>query len=228
MNRKKYSLADYNKSEPFDDSCVKFFIIYEGADKEPNYFEAFSEKFIEKKKAYIHHILENDPTKGNNTPLKLKERAANFINNPPKDLKFTPSVEDKFRFVLDVDKHPINQITDLKEFNDVLLDSKLFISNFCFEVWLWFHLDNQYNIQSKKSKELKKEFGLKQNVFGINFPHGYMNIELITKAIERAKQADIDKNDYFPTEKSTKVYQLMEELLAHSVLNNDVLHPEIL
>jgi hypothetical protein len=229
MLRKKYKLEDYNKKEPFDDSSVKFFIIYEGADKEPNYFEAFKNGFLEEKKAYVHHVLEDSsPIKGN-MPKNLIERVKDFINNPPKDLKFTPSEEDKFRFVIDVDKHPEQQIIDLKEYNDTLLDSNLFISNYCFEVWLWFHLDEQEEIKSKKSKELKTELGEKQNQLKVaNFPHDYINIDLIRKAIERAEKADTKKTDYFPVEKSTKVYLLIQELLEYSILNEPVLKPEIL
>jgi hypothetical protein len=134
MNRKKFSPSDYNKEAPFDDSCIKIFIIYEGLDKEPNYFQAFCETFLEIKKAYVHHVLEsNSPVKGN-MPINLLSRVLDFIDNPPKDLKFTPSVDDKFRFILDVDKHPKQQITDLKNYSDELIDSNLFISNFCFEV----------------------------------------------------------------------------------------------
>ena len=228
MNRKKYSLSDYNKEAPFDDSCIKLFIIYEGMDKEPNYFQAFCETFLEVKKAYVHHLLEiNSPIKGN-MPKNLLARAKDFIDNPPEYLRFTPSVDDKFRFVLDVDKHPEEQIIDLKNYSDTLLDSKLFISNFCFEIWLWLHLDEQKNILATKCKEIKTQLGLKQNELGFNFPHSYMKIDLINNGIERAKQADAKKEIYFPVEKSTKVYLLMEELLQYSLLNNSVDGAEIL
>lgn len=228
MQRRKYSIADYNKSEPFDDSCIKFFIIYEGRETEPNYFEAFNEKFIEPKKAYIHHLLEKkSPVKGN-MPKNLLERAKNFIENPPKDLKFTPSKTDRFRFVLDVDKHPKEQITDLKKYSDSLIDSELFISNFCFEVWLWFHLDTKENITATKSKEMKKELGKKVNEFRFNFPHSYISINHIKEATNRARNADTNKDNFFPVEKSTKVYLLIEELLNYSTLNKNVNDPEII
>ncbi|MFY7743443.1 MAG: RloB family protein [Flavobacterium sp.] len=229
MNRKKYSLDDYNKKEPFDDSCIKFFIIYEGADREPNYFEAFKDKFLEEKKAYIHHILEKTSLVKGNMPKNLIDRARDFIKNPPKSLKFTPSEEDKFRFVIDVDKHPKNQIEDLKKYSDTLLDSNLFISNFSFEIWLWFHLDEQEKITAKKPKEIKTQLGRKQNELKFAaFPHDYMSKELIEKAIERAEKADLDKDNYFPVVKSTKVYILIQELLKYSILNEDVISPETL
>lgn len=229
MQRKKYSLADYNKSEPFDDSSIKFFIIYEGVDKEPNYFEAFKNTFLEEKKAYVHHVLESSTLIKGNMPKNLIDRAKDFIKNPPKDLKFTPSEEDKFRFVIDVDKHPKKQIEDLKKYSDSLLDSNLYISNFCFEIWLWFHLDEQEKITSQKSKEIKKELGEKQNQLNLSsFPYDYIKKELILKAIERAVKADMNKDDYFPVEKSTKVYLLIQELLRYSILNNPVDDAEIL
>jgi hypothetical protein len=229
MNRKKYSLDDYNKKEPFDDSCIKFFIIYEGADREPNYFEAFKNEFLEEKKAYMHHVLEKSSSIKGNMPINLIDRAKDFIKNPPKSLKFTPSDDDKFRFVIDVDKHPKKQIVDLKKYSDTLLDSNLFISNFCFEIWLWFHLDEQEKITAKKSKEIKIQLGEKQNELKFAaFPHDYMSKDLIYKAIKRAEKADLNPKDYFPVEKSTKVHLLIKELLEYSILNNSVDNAEIL
>ncbi|WP_395061802.1 RloB family protein [Flavobacterium sp.] len=223
MLRRKFKIDDYNKQDPFDDSCIKFFIVYEGSDREPNYFEAFKNVFLEEKKAYIHHVLEDSSSIKGNMPKNLINRAKEFIKNPPKNLKFTPSEEDKFRFVIDVDKHPKEQIIDLKEYSDTLLDSNIFISNFCFEIWLWFHLDEQENISAKKSKEIKTQLGDKQNELKFAaFPHNYMVMNLILKAIERAENTDKDKNNYFPVEKSTKVYLLIKELLEYSILNIDV------
>ncbi|MFC5682284.1 RloB family protein [Flavobacterium sp. MAHUQ-51] len=226
MQRRKYSLEDYNKKDPFDDSCIKFFILYEGIDKEPNYFQAFCDTFLEEKRVYVHHILETNSNIKGNMPKNLLDRVKDFLDNPPKDLKFTPSNEDKFRFVLDVDKHPKQQIVNLYEYCETLLDSNLYISNFCFEIWLWFHLDEQENILATKSKEIKTELGKKQNQSGVNFPHGYMSFEKINKAIERAELADINKEDYFPAEKTTKVYLLMKELLKYSLINTEIFESE--
>lgn len=222
MNRKKYSASDYNKAEAFQDA-TKFFIIYEGTVKEPNYFQAFNETFLNKKSAYVHHILEANTGIIGNTPLKLKERAAFFIKNPPSDIKITPSKEDKFRFVLDVDKHPQIQIEELKNYCDSLFDANLYISNYCFEVWLWVHFRNFEEITSGKSSEMKTELGtLNLN----NFPFCFMNIDLINDAIVKSEKADTSKDDYFPVEKSTKVYLLMKELLKHSLINNEVVDPK--
>lgn len=228
MQRRKYSPQEYNKKDPFDNSNIKFFILYEGIDKEPNYFQFFSDVFLEEKRVYVHHILEsNTPIKGN-MPKNLLERAKDFISNPPSNLKFTPSSDDKYRFVLDVDKHPKQQIESLKSYSDSLIDSKIFISNYCFEIWLWAHLEEIDKIKSTKSSEIKTELGLKQNEYGINFPHSYMSANLIKEAILRSKKVDLNERDYFPKEKSTKVYLLMQELLEYSILNESVKNQEIL
>lgn len=227
MNRRKFKIEDYNKKAPHKDA-TKYFIIYEGVDKEPNYFEAFCENFLEQKKAYVHHLLESNSSIKGNMPKNLIERVKDFILIPPKEIKFTPSLDDKFRFVLDVDKHPINQIEDLKEYSDSLKDSKLFISNYCFEIWLWLHLEQKEKIESTKSKELKKELGEIQNTKGINFPHSYISLDLIKSAIDRSIIADTHKENYFPVEKSTKIYLLINELLEYSILNNSVDNAEIL
>ncbi|MCD9574863.1 RloB family protein [Flavobacterium soyae] len=222
MNRKKYSLADYNK-EQGDRDATKFFIVYEGNVKEPNYFEAFNETFLDRKTAYIHHILENNTGIIGNTPLKLKERIESFINNPPRDIKVTPTFEDKFRLILDVDKHPGEQIIEVKNFCDKLNDAKLFISNYCFEVWLWAHLEDLDKIESTKSSEIKTELGTIQT--GI-YPFCFMDINLINDAIQRSKIADTNKDSYFPVIKSTKIYLLIEELLQYSIINTPVINPK--
>jgi hypothetical protein len=222
MNRKKYSLADYNKEQGHRDA-TKFFIVYEGNVKEPNYFEAFNETFLDRKTAYIHHILENNTGIIGNTPLKLKERIESFINNPPKDIKVTPTIEDKYRLVLDVDKHPEEQIIEVKIFCDKLNDAKLFISNYCFEVWLWAHLKDLDKIKSTKSSEIKTELGTIQK--GI-FPFCFMDINLINEAIKRSVIADVNKDNYFPVAKSTKIYILIKELLEYSIINTPVINPK--
>ncbi|WP_394775541.1 RloB family protein [Flavobacterium sp.] len=224
MNRKKYSLGDYNKKQENQDA-TKFFIVYEGNVKEPNYFEAFNETFLDRKTAYIHHILENNTGVVGNTPLKLKERVESFIKNPPKDIKVTPTIEDKYRLVLDVDKHPDAQIIEVKNFCNQLGDAKLFISNYCFEVWLWAHLHDLDKIESTKSAEIKTELGTIQT--GI-YPFCFMNITLINDAIKRSEMADVDKDNYFPVIKSTKVYLLIQELLSYSLINKEVIEPQTL
>ena len=218
MNRRKFKYEDYNKSEATEDA-TKIFIVYEGRVKEPNYFEAFNETFIDSKKAFICHILEEDTGVEGNTPLKLKDRVIEFIENPPKKLKITPYSDDKFRFVLDIDKHPVNHFEELKEFCDSLLDGGIYISNFCFEVWLWSHFKNLDLITSEKSSEIKKELGRIQSG---NYPHSFMKYTLIKRAIERCELADIDKSNYLPVKKSSKVYLLIKELLEYSLLNLDV------
>ena len=226
MDRKRRKISDYNKKESTEDA-IQFFIVYEGEVKEPPYFENFNNEFLKGRKACIMHVLEKDTNIIGSQPRKLIERARLFKENTPKNLFI--SDDDKIRFVLDVDKHPPEQFPELKEYCDGLNDADLFISNFCFEVWLYFHLDEKENITSSTSKEMKTELGEKHTQSKINnYPKGYLTIELISKAIERAKVADTNRENYFPTEKSSKVYLLMEELLQYSLLNNSVDGAEIL
>ena len=209
MERKRHSLADYNKREAFEDA-TKFFIIYEGEKKEPAYFGAFNVQHLDPRSACVLHVFESETNIIGSQPKKLMERAQFFIDNPPKDLKVTPSKEDKFRFVLDVDDHPTEQFGELKDYCDTLPDAGLFISNYCFEVWLWFHLDEQASISCSNSSDMKTELGEKHAAQKLkNYPKSYLEIEMINTAIARAQNADTDKDSYFPVEKSTKVYLLI-------------------
>ena len=218
MTRRKYKYNDYNKSAPIADA-TKYFIIYEGKSKEPNYFEAFNKAFIDPNKAFVCHVLEEDTGVEGNTPLKLKERAQAFINKPPSNIQVTPAFDDKFRFVLDVDKHNPKHLNELNDFCKSLNNGKTFVSNFCFEVWLWAHVDDIAKITASKSSELKTEFGEIQD---LHYPHDFMNIDIINKAIYTCKKSDDDETNFFPKEKNSKVYQLIEELISHSHLNIEV------
>jgi hypothetical protein len=219
MERKRFKINDYNKKEVFEDA-TKFFIVYEASVKELEYFETFNYLYLEPKKATILHVLEKDTDVVGSQPKKLIERAASFIKNPPKDLKVTPTVEDKFRFVLDVDDHPIEQFSELENFCNNLQDAGIYISNFCFEVWLFFHLGDPEEISSQTSSQMKNELGLKHTNEKINnYPKGYLTPKRIKKAIESAENADRDKTNFFPAAKSTKVYLLIKELLKHSILD---------
>lgn len=212
MQRKKYKVEDYNKAGAYLDA-TRFFLIYEGNVKEPNYFEAFRNAFMNPKKAYLHHILESSTGIIGNNPLKLKERAQKFLKEPPKNLSVTPGVDDKFRFVLDVDKHPQDQIEELINYCASLKNAQIYLSNFCFEVWLWSHIEPLDQIKSTTPKELKTELGTLE---AGNYPFFFMDIKLIQKAINECRLSDQQKENYYPDIKNSKIYLLIEELLDES------------
>jgi hypothetical protein len=214
MSRRKYSYNDYNKSKPRREA-TKYFIIYEGKSKEPNYFEAFNEKFIDNKLAYVCHVLEEDTGVIGNTPLKLIERAEKFLKEPPVNIKVTPAKDDRFRFVIDVDRHPSNHLKELKAYCTTLDNGEVYISNFCFEIWLWAHYYELSDIQSTNSKEMKTELG---TITIAQYPHSFMEVELITNAIARCKSFDTNVEDFIPEVKTSKVYQLIEELIPFTNL----------
>lgn len=222
MGRRKFKYEDYNKSEPYADA-TKYFIVYEGKVKEPNYFEAFNEKFIDKSKAFICHILEEDTGVIGNTPLKLKERAEKFISNPPSNIKVTPYKDDKIRFVIDVDKHGEDKLNELIDYSERLEDAMVFISNYCFEVWLWSHIEDLSKITSISSKEIKREL---PTIHNLNFPHDFLTVDRIKNAVKRNKELDNTKN-VIPDKVLSKVYLLIEELLEHSFFEISVDTEEI-
>jgi RloB-like protein len=86
----------------------------------------------------------------------------------------------------------------------------LALSNPCFEVWLWLHIKSIEESTSDNCQKLKTEIHQ-------NFEGGY-KVEHFTKpdfymaAISRAKTLD-SNTGFMPEFKTTKVYQLLEELL---------------
>lgn len=227
MERRRYSLSDYNKKEAFEDA-TKFFIVYEGEVKEPEYFEAFNNQYLQNRTACILHVFENNTQVIGSQPQKLIDRAKSFLENPPKDLQVTPTEEDKFRFVLDVDDHPTEQFKDLYNYCKGLPDANLFISNFCFEVWLWFHLDEPEQISCSDSAGMKTQLGHKHTECKIKrYPKSYLEPEKVNLAISRAKRVDIT-SEIIPDIKSSRVYILMEELLQYAIENNSVKDAEVI
>lgn len=201
MDRKSLS---YKRREAFKDASM-IIIGYEGKRKEPKYFNKLEQELLEPRKAFIHPL---PPINGESAPKKVLERVKAFVNDPKRGVNIED--KDKVWFVLDVDKYPIEQFEQINEFCKEKEQRNLAISNPCFEIWLWMHFEDTDKVTSITSQDLKHELHLKTT--SLNFGGNYTSF--IDGAIIRAKKVDSSSN-YFPAEKSTKVYQLVEELLKH-------------
>jgi len=201
MERKSLS---YQRREAFEDAYM-IIIGYEGKRKEPKYFYQLEEKLIEPRKAFIHPL---PPINGESAPKKVLERVKAFINDPQRGVNIEQN--DIVWFVLDVDRYPLEQFEKINEFCNENDKRNLAISNPCFEIWLWMHFADISKVKSKTSKELKEEL---QNITSSQSFNGDYT-PLIDKAVERARNVD-DSITYFPNERSTKVYLLVEDLLKY-------------
>ena len=197
----------YRRRESFKDSSM-FIIGYEGNIKDPKYFYRIEEELIEPRKAFIHPL---PPDNGESAPKKVLERVKDFVEDPKRGVDIEPG--DNIWFVLDVDRYPKVQFDEVNEYCNMEKQRKLAISNPCFEIWLWMHIEDVDKITSKTSKMLKNELHEKLNSLSFNGDY----IPFMKDAIKRAYIADSSKT-YYPDSYSTKVHLLVEELLKYSKL----------
>jgi len=126
--------------------------------------------------------------------------------------------EDELWFVLDVDKWEINQIREIASLCKDKPNWHIAISNPCFEIWLYFHMNSiiPEEIKNKPCKFIK-------NKLDSISKSGYNKEKYIIKindAIINAKRADSDRKHFFPQKGETKVYLLAESLIAYVGIND--------
>jgi hypothetical protein len=88
------------------------------------------------------------------------------------------------------------------------------VSNPCFELWLFLHLQNNRHFVDRH--HCQRELGKICKSYRSNGKSGYDAKSLmaaITKAIQRAKVLDVHPKDFWPKNQATRVYILVEKLL---------------
>lgn len=180
----------YKRGEPYRDATL-FVIACEGAVREKEYFEHLGE--------YTSRIrvkvLEN--TGGNSAPKWVLDSAARYISETGL------SAADQLWFVMDVDRWPDDQLRTIHEACEKSSNWFLALSNPCFEVWLYLHIDDIQNSTSQSCKDLKGE--LPNKIKG-----GYNKetfVPLIRQAYNRSRA--LDNNAHFmPESMRTKMHLL--------------------
>lgn len=134
-------------------------------------------------------------------PSQVKARAETFVEQYGLKGK-----DDSVWLVMDVDrweKHLLHEIIQTCQNREKW---HITISNPCFEVWLYFHIDEINNLETAICKEIKNL--LHQKTAG-----GY-KVDIFSKnavnAAKKAHRADSDEFNDFPALKSTKIYRLIE------------------
>ena len=188
----------YKKGDPFRDATL-FVIVCEGAKREGAYFEALADN---SKRIKVRII---PPENDKSSPEWLLNNASKAV-----DKEYQLGEGDQLWFVLDVDRWEKEQLHRLGKTCDEN-EKKWFcaISNPCFEVWLFMHYNDITKSASKSCQEFKAELHtLTKESYNKNIA-----VKFVDDAIKRAKAVDENPTHYMPTEKTTKVYQLVEALL---------------
>ena len=175
-----------------------FAIACEGTVREPEYFGPFNG--VDRIKV---DIIEDEENR-NSAPKKVLERVQKYIE----EVGLSDKDNDTLWCVIDVDRWPMEQITELQDYCAANKGFNLVISNPCFEVWLLLHKQESLNeLDLSTAQKTKQELNQQRN-------GGYSYKEYLPDmpaAIDNAKAVDTARG-YFPAPKTTKVYILAEAL----------------
>lgn len=188
-----------------------FAIACEGGKREPIYFNTFRHLSNKIAVDVIEEVISDDEMSCKNSnkssPKWVLDRAMAYIE------KEGLTDEDELWFVMDKDRWELSQLREISDYCDKHHNWNVVISNPCFEVWLYFH--KRKNIKASKSSscgDFKQEISTFEK--GGYSPYTFL-IDIIN-AVQNAKEADSTPEYFMPEEKETKVYKLVEAILALS------------
>jgi len=185
-----------------------FAIACEGGKREPQYFKLFEylsprvKVDIIEDKVKDEELFHRYETKS--APKWVLDRAVAYIEQEGL------IDEDDLWFVMDTDRWNKEQIREIYEYSKRFPNWHIVLSNPCFEIWLYLHKKDSFVHSSSKScSEFKSEISGwdREGYSPVNY------LRFLRNACVNAEKLDSDKNHYFPKEKETKVYKLVEELL---------------
>lgn len=181
-----------------------FVIACEGSVTEPLYFSHFD---TISKRLKVDVIQPAEGNKNKSAPRYVLDNAIKYIE------KEGLLKEDSLWFVMDVDKWERTQLEEIANYCREYPNWHIVLSKPCFEVWLHLHHHNSTTeIEGLACKEIKTQIGIYNGEHQIalkNYP------KHIKKAIEHAEVIDSDAQHYYPSDYTTKVYELAKELVSY-------------
>ncbi len=187
---------EYTKKEPFRDATI-FLIVCEGEKREPNYF-IFFDRLVSQLK-----VIPIPSQHGKSAPNHLLENANKAIDKYNSD-----GGDYELWIVLDIDKWA-DKINHLQEECTSKKGWYIAISNPCFEVWLYYHLNEKMpEIEGVSKCSTWKELIPKINSGGFD---STKHPTLLFHAIKNSK-ANYSEKGYIPNVGSTQLYRLGEKI----------------
>jgi hypothetical protein len=174
-----------------------FVIATEGAKTEKCYFNFF-------KDSRIHIEVIETGEKNDSAPQHVLNRLNDFAQ------KYDFGEEDQLWLVLDVDRWPKQNLKQVCS-ESIQKKYRLAISNPCFEVWLWLHLDDlspNNRTCDDFEKALRSTLG-SYNSSNLNRDHFFPYIQ---DAINRAKMLHPNTQEYWPSTIGSHVYRVVEQI----------------
>lgn len=200
-----------------------FVLSYEGKISEKKYFEDFRKSELFNDSGLIEVISLKRPTNRGSDPISVKK----LLQEAKKEYQFKDT--DEFWLIIDRDdweeihNHKFDKLVeDCKKENNFFLA----MSNPCFEIWLILHLKdiNEFDEEEKGRIMANAKISNSKNYIdtvlseiqgrGYNKrPNPQIFLPLTKTAIGRAKEIDIENQDY-PKQLGTHIYKLIEKLMS--------------
>jgi hypothetical protein len=203
MPRKNRS---YKRGEPHRDATL-FVIACEGAVREKEYFEHLGEY----SSRIRIKVLDQDGGH-KSAPKWIQDAAARYVDET--GLK----VEDQLWLVMDIDRWKIDAFHEMQQICVAQGNWNLALSNPCFEVWLYMHVDDIRNCQATDCQGLKRALAtiIKGGYNKATF------IKLIRDAHHRSSQLDMNSDHFMPDFMRTKMHRLSGQLLDAIGMNSRI------
>lgn len=210
----------FNREEP-ERSATKIYIFCEGKDREFKYFQYF--EGIDSRLNLIVHELESSD---DNSPKGLLLLAQNSLikSNENLEPKYDYREGDKVWIVLDTDEDKTNsrqpQLMAVRAYCDKLTNWNVAQSNPCFEVWLYYHQENDKpDFEGLEVCNEWKPFVGKTIKGGFN-PRKHPI--LIQNAIINSEPHFQITDDGFPVVATTEVFKLAKDILSIGKIKNKI------
>jgi hypothetical protein len=178
-----------------------FFLSVEGSKTEPQYFDCF----IQLQLHVLVKILKRPSAES--SPKQVLKRMEDHLRK--EGLKKT----DEAWVVVDKDSWAEDQLRELLNWAKKSKNRGVAISNPNFEYWILLHFEEGKSIANPQECLARLKRHLPNYKKGIDGRK--ITLELIAKAITRAKQRDANQVNDWPKLWSTSVYKLVERIINH-------------
>ena len=178
-----------------------FVVSVEGSKTEPQYFAIFNQP----QSIVLVKCLKRPSTES--APIQVLKKMESYLRK--ESLRKT----DEAWIVVDKDDWTKDQLRDLFKWAKKSDNYGFALSNPHFEYWLLLHFEDGKGIASSQEclTRLKRHLpNYKKDIDGKK-----ITLELIDKAISRAKQRDVNRSNDLPQIWSTTVYKLVEKIINH-------------
>ena len=178
-----------------------FVISVEGSKTEPQYFAIFNQP----QSIILVKCLKRPSTES--SPIQVLKRMEGYLR------KESIRKTDEAWIVVDKDDWMEDQLRELLQWAKKSENHGFALSNPNFEYWLLLHFEDGKGVAN--SQECLTRLKRQLPNYKKDIDSKKITLELIAKAISRARQRDANRSNDLPQMWSTSVYKLVEKIINH-------------